>query len=67
MVEKRAALLLKLLKTHRLRLEVQAGNAQRSLTAQIVWWISTTEEDGITPCPVPSTRKKSTPKPTPEP
>lgn len=46
---KKRALLLKLSEGHRQRLEGQATAARRSLTAQIVWWITTTSMDGITP------------------
>lgn len=42
-------LCLKISRARRTRLEQQAKAANRSLTAQVVWWIENTEQDGITP------------------
>ncbi len=42
-------LCLKMSRTRRTRWEKQAEAANRSLTAQVVWWIENTELDGITP------------------
>ena len=42
-------LCVKMSRVRRTRWEKQAEAANRSLTAQVVWWIENTELDGITP------------------
>ena len=42
-------LCVKMSRARRMRWEKQAEAANRSLTAQLVWWIENTELDGITP------------------
>lgn len=42
-------LCVKMSRDRRTRWEKQAEAANRSLTAQLVWWIENTELDGITP------------------